>query len=904
MRKNTPRFAKWLLVKLIRNSQHEEFLGDLEEIYHERLGSKNVFYARVAYWLDLAHLLLGFTSIGPFGNGRMIMQRHYFLIARRNLLKGKWFSLINIGSLSVAMAVCLIICQFLFFELSFDSFHKNNENIYRLVFDKTKDGEYVGTSPYNGYKLASTVVEEIPEIQQSVTIYPAEYGAVISNPKKNILINEDPEAMLFVNGNFLKTFQFPLQYGNKDNALSGLFNIVLTENTAKKYFGSEDPTGKTLKITGGSSPGTYTVSGVLEELPVNSHLKFDFLMPLENLWTLGNGGSVNRYDGWAREWFAYYVTMVESADQELIKSKLNKLLLKYKAKWNGPENIIEKTRFQSLADIHFQPLAGASPDYVKNKGSKQNILIFSTIGLLTIIIAYLNYINLATARSIHRAKEVGIRKTVGALRRQLVGQFMVEAVLVNAISVLLAIGIAVLVLPIFNQVIGIELEWSLFQLPYFWTLLTVILLLGSTLAGIRPAYVMSTFKPARALNSVQKVNRNRFSLRQGLITFQFLISLVLISATYLIYQQISFMKNQSLGMEMDKVLILKGPTLIQDAPKVTDGRDRSQIRAYQLYKDKVFASFKKELHRSPRIQAVNGSGGIPGHLSSISTNSFRKSGDPESAGKPGGRLPVGLGYVDTYGLELIAGSKFTENLTTNRFVIINEEAVKTYGLGSPQEALQEKLIWGDEPMSIQGVVKNFHWQSVKEAHIPIVLHYVDGIQRYISLRIKTSHVGESIGHIRSTYKSIYPNNPFEYFFLDDDFNTQYRADIEFRNLFFIFTLLAVCIACIGLLALVSYSALQRMKEIGVRKILGASTPNLMLLLSKEYFKLIGLAMVLAAPIILYFGQSWLNNYATRVALGVQTFVLPVFILMSISILTVLQQTYGAATANPVESLKP
>ena len=904
MKNNSPpTLANWFIRSFVRDELHEEFFGDLEEIYQERASTHGTRYAQWFYWLDALHLLLGFSSLPQFTHNPTIMYRHYLTTAHRNLVRNKFYSLINILGLAVGIGVCLLICQYVYVELRYDKFHNQYRNTYRILLNETKEGINQGVSPYTDYAFGTSAAEEIPGIEQYVRLYVEEYDLVVTNPENDRAINEEAADLFYTDESFLETFNFPLKLGNPASALDERYNIVITEAMAEKYFQADNPLGKTLTISGGSSPGDYIVAGVLEKLPINSHLQFQFLLPLANYWELGNGGSVNRYGGWGRPIFATYFTLDESANRSAVREKLNQLIAKYQAAGSDPDNVVKKVQFQPIADIHLSDEVYTAADYVANRGSKQDVWIFSAIALFILLIAWVNYINLSTARAMRRSKEVGIRKSIGAFRKQLVSQFLLESVLINMLAGVLAMGIAVLTLPILSQVIGKELAMSLLQLPLFWAWFMGVIIIGALLSGLYPAFILSGFKPVSMLGAGRTSRSGSINLRRGLITFQFLLSLVFIAATYLVYQQIAFMKNQELGMEIEKILIVKGPKKIPDAPEVTDGTDMDQIRAANTFSRSTFDVFRNQITDYHSIVAATGSYAIPGQVYNTAVPDVRKEGEPEGSGNYGRYIFAGLDFVQTYGLELIAGRSFTAEMAEEEYVIINEEATQTYGLGSPEEAVQQKLIFDGYPVTIAGVVKNFHWQSLKDPHTPYLLIFVGSTPPYISLNMKLSNIQESLAYVEETYQSVFAGNPFEYFFLEEDFNRQYQADVQFGNLFLAFTTLAIIIACIGLLALVSYSATLRTKEIGIRKVLGASISDVMMLLSKEYLILLLIATLSAVPIILYWGVNWLDNYAFRTKIGPDLLIVPTLILFLIAIITVSYRTYAAAKANPVKSLR-
>lgn len=877
----TPTFANWLVSRFIKDKLHEEFLGDLEEIYQDRMSSRGKGYAILLYWVDVMHLLIGFSSLSRFTNNSTIMYKHYFTVARRNLWQTKFYSLINLLSLAVGMGVCLMILQYIYFELSYDRFHTNHENTYRVIVEET-DGEVNKTYPKIGYAFGIDAKEEIPEIEQFVRKEPFNRGPIVTNLVNNAVFHEEVNDLLFVDPSFFQMFHFPLKQGNQQSLFDDPFSLVITEETAKKYFGADDPLGKTLTISGPPSPGDYTVTGVLEDLPLNSHLQFDFLMPMANYLEFGWGGAVKEQGGWNGFSVVTYLTLRASANPEVVAEKLNQLIARHQV---GRDEGIKKVILQPIADIYMKSGSYSWAGFLTTTGNMRNIQLFSAISLFILLIAYINYINLSTARSMYRAKEVGVRKSVGAYRNQLVSQFIIESVLVNVVSAALALGIAYLLLPMLNHIIGKELTLSMLQTPIFWLWFLIIVLLGSLLSGLYPAFVLSAFNPIRMLRGNKTSRTGNFNLRRGLIVFQFLASLLLISATFLVYKQTTFMKNQELGINLEKILVLKTIQV-----NLEDAIGKSRLQA-----------FKNEITQHHSITSVAGSRYVPGEFG---VNPYRKLGEPESATPHSRSFFADLDFSKTYGLEFIAGGPFTESMNTEEVVLMNEAAVKAFGFVSPEKAIQERLSIGNRVITIVGVVKNFHWHSLKESHTPYVIELKDDVLNpYLSIKMNLSDISGTLNYIEKTYRSYFPTYPFEYFFADDAFNRQYQAEVQFGNLFFAFAALAIFISCIGLFALVSFSTTMRIKEIGIRKVLGANTGHLMMLLSREYLSLISIAIVIAVPAILYWGSDWLEKYAYRIALGWDLFVIPASIMILISMITVSYQTYSAARTNPVKSLK-
>lgn len=882
-----PSLANWLVSRFIKDGLHEEFLGDLKEIYEDRISTQGRYYAKWMYWVDAFHLLIGFTTFNVFKNQNnpTTMYKHYLTIAGRNLFRGKVYSIINILGLAVGMGVCLTISQYIYFELSYDKFHDSYQNTYRVIIEES-NSESHETYPHGiGYFFGVMAKEKIPEIQQYVRKERCNRGVIVSNPVNHNVFHEEINDLLFVDKSFFQVFNFPLKLGSKESLFEDKYSIVITEETARRYFGFDDPMGKTLKINGPPSPGDYTVTGVLEDLPLNSHLQFDFLMPIENYIEYGWGGAVKKQGGWNGFSVVTYLTLDESANLNLVCEKLNRLIAQHKQEGRADHDIVKKVILQPVADIYLKSDIYSDAGFINATGNMQNIQIFSIISFFILFIAWVNYINLSTARSMQRAKEVGVRKSIGAFRKQLVSQFILESVLVNVISALLAIGLAYLALPVLSGIIGKEIALSMLQIPMFWVWFLAIILLGSLLSGLYPAFVLSSFKPISMLGSNKTGRIGNINLRRGLIAFQFLTSLLLISGTYLVYKQTSFMKDQELNIEMEKILVLRSQQI---------NIDRNIVQSN-------FQSFCNEMIGLHSVSTITSSTVVPGQFG---VSPYRRFGQPESATPYTRSIFAGLGFSKAYGLKFIAGSPFTESMQEEEVVIVNESAIQAFGFNSPENAIQQKLVIGNRQRTIVGVVENFHWHSFKESHVPYVISLTNvRLNPYISVRMNMSDIAESLAQIESKFHSFYPDQPFDYFFADDAFNRQYQSEVQFGKIFFSFTALAIFIACVGLFALVSYSATLRVKEIGIRKVLGASTSNLMMLLSREYLILLAIAIVLAVPAILYWGGAWLENYAFRIDSGLDLFIIPALVLVLISVLTVSHRTYSAAKANPVESLR-
>ncbi|MEL7427829.1 MAG: ABC transporter permease, partial [Bacteroidota bacterium] len=747
------------------------------------------------------------------------------------------YSLINIMGLALGMGVCLALCQYIYFELSYDRFHSKQQNTYRVVITET-NSTLQDSYPFVGYGLAEEALAEIPEIKAVVRKNRFNRGGVLTNPSVNAAFHEEGNDLLFVDPSFLDVFDFPMLRGDRALLFSDPYNIVLTKSTAQKYFGTADPIGQTLTIDGPPSPGNYVVSGIVADPPLNTHLQFHCLIPIQNYIDFGWGGAVKKNGPWLGfNDFVTYIEVAPAADPVLVQRKLNQLLLKHRA---PDDDLTKRVSLQPLADIYLKSTQLSDIGYFNRTGNPQAIRFFSIIALAILLIAWTNYINLTTAKSRTRAKEIGIRKSLGALRTELLNQFLMESVVVNFIAALLALGIAFSLFPVLNYLVGKNLGINIFLNPLFWLVFVGVVLLGSLLAGFYPAFVLSRFNPISNFTVGRRSDGRKLNLRQGLITFQFVAAFLLIAATNLIYQQTSFMKGQDLGIAAEQVLILRGPQ--------QGAGDKDILNS--------FSAFKNELASHHSVLATTGSFMMPGQYW---TTPYQRSGRATLEAPHTRGFPVALDFPETYGLEFIAGRSFQRNMIDEATIIINEAAVEVFGFGSAENAIQQQLVMGKNQRTIVGVVKDFHWHSLVEAHTPYVIQLYDQVSHpYLSVRLNAYSASESLPHVQAIFQRNFPNTPFEFHFADDVFNRQYQADLQFGNIFLLFTLLAIFIACLGLFALVSYSAGAKKKELGVRKVFGASTANLMGNLIKEYLILLLLAVILATPILLYGGQQWLQ----------------------------------------------
>ncbi|MDW3193484.1 MAG: FtsX-like permease family protein [Cytophagales bacterium] len=894
-----PFLAHWLLNKFLSKYLLEEIEGDLQEVYQDRIASKGRLYASLMYWIDMLHLSVGFMGkeVRPMNNWSMF--KHYFVISCRNLSKDKGYSLVNISSLAVGMGICLALAQYIFSEFNHDPSLRDHPHIYRLTLERSLEGSLEDRDLLTAHSLGTIASEEIQGIASFTRLYVPDEGAFVSRYDQRP-ISMDPSEIYYVDRNFLDFFHLKLQLGDPSHALDDLFNVVISERISKRHFGNSNPIGQTLSIGGGASHGDYLVTGVIADQPENSHLQFDFLFPIKNFITYGWMGAVKRNPH--IPWFVNYFELSPHADKTIIQQRIDEIIHRHKPEWNPELMLTESSSLQPISDIHLDNNRYANGDYVTNKGNPSDLNSYLIIAAIILVIAWFNYINLSTAQSMKRAGEVGIRKSMGANRAELVFQFLSEAVTINLLAAICGLGISFLALEILGDLLGKELSFTLFSKFEFWLITSLSLLGGALISGIYPAFIMSGHQPISMLSGKTNLISPKYNLRQVLVTFQFLISILLIAGTFLIYKQIDYMQNEDLGMDIDQVLVVHGPKHIEvldGGPQLTDYEG---LQAFKKYNRKMYKIFRDEVQKIPAVGSITGSWYVPGDPNFDLQDDIRRWGSPESENQTVRLVQTGLDFIKTYNLKLIAGKEFTPDLFDSRAIILNEKAVQAFGFDSPEEAVGDQLYFR-KPLKIVGVVKDFHWHSLKEDHFPWIIWLTGSTPGYLSMKLNALNLEKTIPQIQEIYDQLYPGNPFEYFFMDVQFNQQYQSELQFRNLFLSLTVLAILIACIGLFAMISYAVTLKVKEIGIRKVLGASLTQLMILLSKEYFRLLALAIILALPLISFIGDKWLENYAFRTNPGPDLYIIPGCILILIAILTVSHRTLVAAQANPVDSLR-
>ncbi len=822
------------------------------------------------------------------------MIRNLFLTALRSLKKDKFFSFLNIAGLVIGMSVFLMIALYVHFEKSYEDFVADRENIYRLALTTYINNELVTSSAENYPAAGPALKDELPEVEDYARLYNMGY-------KNNVIITyeeakPDPVAVkqrrfLYADSSFLPLMGYPMVTGDPKTVLAQPFTAVVSETYAKIFFGSEDPVGKMIRMQDDDQNNELVkVTGVFKDLPPNTHLKFDVLFSYKTLFARSEGPDQarERYDlAWWRKDMYTFLKVRPGTDPKMLEAKFPEVVEKHNPKLKEG-NQRDTLYLQPLKDIH---LKSNLVDEAEANGDAEIVLFLTVIGFFVMVIAWINYVNLSTAKALERAKEVGVRKVMGAFKAQLVRQFLVEAALVNLVSVILAVVVAALAIPFFNSISGLQLQArDLIQL--WFVILTLGLWVGGTLlSGSYPALVLSSFKPVTVLKGKLKNSVSGILLRKSLVVLQFMASVGLIAGTLIVYRQLDFMMKQDLGMNIDQILVVERPGIMP--------RDRNAFRS-------AIDVFRNEVKKDPSIEGLSISATIPGKQREYKSI-VKKYGYQDDQAVTLRMNSMDYEFMNVFKMKLIAGRTFSEDYThdPDTAVILSVSAARLLGFNNPEDAVGQTITlttWQWSPIVV-GVVNDYHQVSLKKSLDPMIFACLPYQGEYYSVRIRTKDISGSVSHVRQAWEKVFPGNPFEFFFLDDFFNRQYENERKFGRLFTTFASLAVVVGCLGLFGLSAYTATQRTKEIGIRKALGSTDKGIFILLSKEYIKLVFLSIMLAVPLVWFFMSDWIESFPYRTDISPLIFVIAGFSVLLVSLLTVSIQTMKAARTNPVDTLR-
>ncbi len=904
------------------------------------------------------------------------MFRNYLLIAWRNLLKSMTFSLINILGLAIGLAACLIVLQYVTFQLSYDDFHRKADRIYRVGATWKVNGQpeeriaqhHPATGPamlrdfpevenftrmrsWAGDVVVTHTAGLTPDLNQPVSIslkgfedstrvrlavsangwsrfenemkqtaagWQAElklppgrysYKFVVNdtsipdpaNPVVDtadqeysvLVVPETPRSRLaaekfrqvsfkeekiyFVDSSFLSVFSFPMLKGDPLTALADPGSVLISESVAKRRFGNEDPLGRTLHFRSGNRDQPKTITGIFKDVPLNSHQQFHFLMPYSAL-----GSEVNTDRG--RSDAYTYLLLKPGATPEALEAKLPDFIRKYRGEALKKDNAAQSFFLQPLRSIH---LGAEAKQEMNESGNMRMIWFLIVIALFILVIAWVNYINLSTARTLERAREVGVRKVVGASRGQLIRQFMLETLLLNGFAFLLSLTLVQLVQPVFFRFIGEELPFTLWQGYRFWVVFGGLLAVGTLLSGLYPAFVLSAYQPVAVVKGKWGRSPGGAWLRKGLVTAQFVISLLLIVGTFTVQQQLAFMRNRDLGLNVSQTLVVKNPIVVN----------------FKQF-DKNFDAFRNGVIQLPQVKSFTTTDAVPG-TGTYSDRGIRRVGTDVENQARFSLIWADYDFINAFGIKLLAGRAFSREFGTDeQAAILNEAAIKALGFSGPQGAVGQKIRYGnDYKYDVVGVINNYHQQSLKEDYVPMIFLLNPRAGRHYSIKISGEDIPQTLAQVEKIYGQVWPDGPFQYFFLDEFFNQQYKTDYQFGRVFGLFASLAILVACLGLFGLTLFTTVQRTQEIGIRKVMGASAESILVLLSKDFLRLVLLATALAVPLAYLGASKWLSGYTFRIDITAGLFAIPAVMVLLIALLTVSLQTWKAARANPVRSLR-
>ncbi|WP_149240019.1 ABC transporter permease [Dyadobacter sp. 32] len=790
------------------------------------------------------------------------MLRNYLKITFRNIAGNKTYTAINVAGLATGMCVCFFALLYVRFELSYDTYHKKADLIYRLVTDvRTASGvEYKSTVG----AMARTIQDALPEVQQSTRIFP-DYLIV---KKDNDVFGE--EKIAYADSSIFSVFTLPLVSGNPATVFNAAYNIVLSETAAKRYFGKTDAVGQKLLLNG-NDPAYVT--GVMKDMPVNSHFRTDILVSMK---TLGSEWE----DNWKRFFFYSYLVLPENADIPALNAKITKLVKDHTDQSKSQYSLF----LEPLKRVYLEGNPRGSRGGTSVAGSWTNVYIFSIVALLVLFIACFNFVNLTTAYSIRRMKEIGVRKVLGGKRKQLIFQFLTDAVTISAIAAFFGILLVIILLPAFNSIIGKKIIADNVQLMGMLSLLLPGALVLGLLAGAYPAFFLSGTSPVQNLKGKIGTAGTGLTLRKSLVVAQFCVSVVLITATMVVYRQLDFMKNHEPGFKKDHRLVIDYQF---------DGRVSNQPER-----------FKQQFGHVTSGGKISMSSCFPGKVNhTFPTKIENKDSDLQEF--QADAYFIDHDFLNQFGIEMAAGRPFKMNLSSDstEAMIINEAACKALGFANAEQALGKRFQQLSRQGVIVGVTRDFHFQSFQEKVKPLTFRIAPGFFTYLTLDVPSMNLSSTVDKLKGQWQKLVPDMPFIYSFADEAYHAQYEAEERFGALFVCMAALAIILSCLGLMGLSALSITQRTKEIGVRKVLGASVAAVFGLLTKDFLLLVLTALIIGTPLAWYVMNKWLQTFAYRIEVRAWILISAGAMVVLVALLTVSIQSIKAALMNPVKSLK-
>jgi len=869
---NSPVIARKLLDLMSAYHERHSINEDFEETFSEIQKSEGSFRARHWYWNNTLKSVAVYLKL--IVSWRFTMLKNHLKIVYRNFIKNKLFSFINVFGLAIGLSICMIISLWVLRELSYDRFHEKAHRIYRIERELFRDNLYQRW-PITGGLYKQALIDDFPEIENATRFWRREFS--IKDHKNDIHRQET----FAVDNSVFEIFDFNLEEGDKKTALSDPMTVVLTRENALRYFGTGDAVGKSLTFEWEGKQVDFKVTGILEEVPENSHIHFDMLVSIASV-------PEEEFAEWRSNYLYTYILVSANTSRSELEEKLKAFVSQRLEPYYGDLLMLNKDMsihevlkldLFPIVDIHLHPSVNWE---VEAGGSISSVYIFSSIAVLILVIACLNFVNLSTARANKRAKEVSLRKTVGADKSQLRGQFIQESVLLAFVSLGFAFVLSSLFIEAYNGIFAENLSLSMLVQPK-----NLLFLVGATffvgvLAGLYPAFYLTRFEPAEVIKGSLRTGSGKSAFRRNMVVVQFSISIFLIIGLFTVYKQMKYIQTRSLGFDKENVVILP-------------------VRSDQIAQN--YGSFRNEMRNNPQIVSVSASSEVPAD-SHYSNSNYRRLDSEE---------PIILylffcdyDYVETYRMEILAGRAFSRDFSTDTVgtLILNESAAQRFGW-TPEEAVGKKLEGPplEEPAQVVGVVKNFNYNSLRQEVEPLTLLLDPEYIRAISVRIIPGNLERILSFIQEKWQNTFPGEQFEFSFLDYRINQLYASEKKMQKIFVVFSALSILVACLGLLGLVSFTSEVRTKEIGIRKVLGASTGSVIVLLSKEFIKWIVLANIVAWPLAWFIMNKWLQNFAYRANIGWIVFLLAGSVTMAIAILTFIFQTFKTACADPVDSLR-
>ncbi|MGC3946378.1 MAG: ABC transporter permease [Chryseolinea sp.] len=803
------------------------------------------------------------------------MFRNYLLVAFRNLLRHKMFSTINIVGLALGMTSTLFLLNYVSFELSYDKSHQHLKDIYMIRLDSWKDNVFEGSSMASFYAEAPAIKDQYSQVQNFVRLHTAS-GMISYQDERGETLNYFEPNGYYADSSFFSVFSFPLIMGEKQAVLKTPKSMLISESGWKKYFGNVDPIGKVMKLTGWES-GEYVVEGVFKDVPENSHIHFDFLFSIENL--LKNEQFKN--SGWYWENFNTYLLLKPNTDMSALQSGVDQVMESKLGTELRKDNSTKKLALVPLSDVHLY----SSMAYTNN-GNCRLVYFILVVACLVLCIAWVNYLILSTAAAVQRSKEIGIRKVLGSERIELVKQFLVESFFVSTLAILITGGLLIIFNPYFTDLVGKKIALDLITQGKFWLIVVGAMLSGIFLCGFYPGVMVSTVQSITALKGGYERGDKGERARKIMVVLQFVACIILIASTLTIREQLVYMHDQPTGIDMHQKLILRAPLSVPGDSRL------SSINA-----------FKNLLTQQPSIRSVASSSEVPGRPIGWAKE-FKLVQQSDAEKQVLHVLSVDEDFIKTYGLTLVAGRNFSQKFPRDfgGAVIINETALERLGIQEAENAIDQEVV-DFLPQRIIGVVKDYQQQSLKEVNVPIVFQFIPWNNDYFTISIQSQNLRAEVQRISELYKTSFPGNPVDYYFLDDFMNKLYESDEQFWKIFRLFSILTIFISCLGLFGLSSFIISRRSKEIGIRKVLGSSVSGIVVLLSFDFMKIIGLAFVLAVPIVMLVMDKWLESFAHRIQMPIWIYLSSGGIALLVAMITVSWQTIKAASTEPIATIR-